>query len=370
LIARALRSRWSLWGALALASAVAHGAPAQPTEAVDLTEPVDLAEPVDEAPRMADPAARLPAGGSASEHWEWTVRLDSGHWIVGRLVVTNFGPGERNAVVLGHVITPGGRSVLFKNGRLEDYWKLSEDRRSLDVGSSHLSLGAAETRLRIDKDRARIDLRFEPQALPQPPADALPSGIGLEVLALAAPVHGTLQLESMPEPLAVRGHASLVHTWMTAEEGERVHRRLDFHALGDPALYILDWTEPGGRRSNWLLARIGEGEPIAFSGFEARLEGELPDIERPGYWVPAGIEWSGACVEGFAALSRTLRENDPLVFLPQPLRWLVGLRVRPHRVWATSGFGVTLRACSGRSPIELMGTGIAALTFMDPLTRP
>ena len=48
------------------------------------------------------------------------------------------------------------------------------------------------------------------------------------------------------------------------------------------------------------------------------------------------------------------------------MRWLVGLRIKPHRVWATSGFEVTLRPCSNRPSIQMLGTGITTLTFMRP----
>lgn len=340
--------------AVALAAALASTATAEPSSSL----------------RVADPAARLPEGGAASEHWEVTVRLDSGHWILARFIVTHFGPGDRNAAVLGHVVKPDGGEVLFSNARFRRYWNLSEDRRTLDVGTSHLDLHDPLYRLWIDKDKARIDLRFAPDALPLPGTGALPEGYHLEVLALAAPIRGTLQLRDMPEPLAVSGHISVVHTWMNEDESQLTRRRIEFHSLADDALYVLDLTARGGKRWNWLLARAAGGEPVASAGFEASLEASLPGVERLNYWVPAGIHWFGACVEGFASLSRPLLQSDPLELLPQPIRWLVGLRIKPHRVWATSGFDVTLRGCSDRPPLQMLGTGITALTFTHPVGSP
>ncbi|MED5262008.1 MAG: hypothetical protein VX574_06395 [Myxococcota bacterium] len=327
--------------------------------------PSTAAEPA-EPTALADPSARLPGGSAASEHWEITVRLDSGHWIMVRFIVTDFGPGDRNAVVLGHVVEPDGQDVLFSNGRFRPYWKLSDDRRRLDIGTSHLDLHEPLYRLFIDKDKARIDLRFAPQSLPSPPAGTLPEGYNLEVLALGARVTGTLQMPGMTEAQSATGHISMIHTWMSDDESELAPHRIEFHALADDALYVLDLANGEGRRWNWLLARNSDSNPRSLAGFETSLAGSLSGLSRPEYFVPAGIHWFGTCLDAFAALSRPLLQNDPLEALPQPMRWLVGLRIKPHRVWATSGFEVTLRACSNRPPIQMLGTGITTLTFMRP----
>ena len=335
---------------LALAMTLAHAVAAEPAEPTAL----------------ADPSARLPDGSAASEHWEITVRLDSGHWIMVRFIVTDFGPGDRNAVVLGHVVEPNGQDVLFSNGRLRPYWELSTDRRRLDVGTSHLDLHEPLYRLFIDKDKARIDLHFAPQSLPSPAAGTLPEGYNLEVLALGARVTGTLQMPGMPEAEAATGHISMIHTWMSEDESEVAPHRIEFHALADDALYVLDLSNAEGRRWNWLLAQESGSAPRSLAGFQTALAGSLDGLSRPEYSVPAGIRWFGECLDAFAALSRPLLQNDPLQALPQPMRWLVGLRIKPHRVWATSGFEVTLRACSDRPSIQMLGTGITTLTFMRP----
>ena len=335
---------------LALAVPLAHPAAADPSEPLAL----------------ADPSARLPSGNSASEHWEITVQLDSGHWIMVRFIVTDFGPGDRNAVVLGHVVKPDGQDVLFSNGRFRPYWELSTDRRRLDVGTSHLDLHEPAYRLFIDKDKARIDLRFTPQPLPSPIPGTLPKGYNLEVLALGARVTGTLQMPGMPEAQSATGRISMVHTWMSDDESQLAPHRIEFHALADDALYVLDLSDPEGRRWNWLLAQSPGSAPRSLAGFETRLDGSLNGLSRPEYFVPAGIHWFGTCLDAFAALSRPLLQNDPLEALPQPIRWLVGLSIKPHRVWATSGFEVTLRACSDRPRLQMLGTGITTLTFMRP----
>ena len=99
------------------------------------------------------------------------------------------------------------------------------------------------------------------------------------------------------------------------------------------------------------------------------LEGQLGGLERQGYRVPTRMTWSGDCVEGQIELARPLLENDPLGVLPYPMRWLASLRMKPHRVWAESPFDVTLSRCSDRSPLAIQGTGLTALTFLDPRER-
>lgn len=316
-----------------------------------------------------DPAARLPQGGGAAEHWDLTVRLDSGHWIVARFIITAIGPGDQNALVLGHVLAPGGNTIRFKNGRRQARWTLSEDRLALDVGTSHLWLRDPLYRLWIDKDAVRIDLRFAAESLPQPPADFLPAGYELDVLAMASPVTGTLELPGMKQPLAVRGRASLRHTVMARDERELVTRRIEFQNLELPALYGVNLTRPDGTRSHWLAVSKGPGESFGLGRFKVGLEGQLAGLERQGYRVPTRMVWSGDCVEGQIELARPLLENDPLSVLPYPIRWLASLRMKPHRVWAESPFDVTLSRCSDRSPVVIQGTGLTALTFLDTRER-
>ena len=331
----------------------------QSAEVEKLGAPTDAMRP--------NPAARLPKGDGASEHWDLTVRLESGHWLVARFIITGIGPGDRNALVIGHVIKPDGSTIRFKNGRKQDRWTLAADGRALDVGTSHLTLRDPAYRIFIDKDAARIDLRFPGEAVPQPPGDLFPDGYGLQILALAAVVEGSLELPGMAIPLAVSGRAALTHTFMDRDEGDLVARRIDFYNVAEPALYAVDWTRPNGERGQWLAALPQPGEGFATSQFEVHLEGRLTSVQREGYPVPSGIRLSGACAEGQIDLAKRLLESDPLGILPQPLRWFAGLRMKPHRVWADGPFGVTLRDCSNHPPVAIRGTGITALTFLNRL---
>ena len=87
-----------------------------------------------------DPRTDLPGGSAASEYWDLAAHFVSGHRAYARFLITNEGPGERNGVAIGHVITPEGVAVEFRNGRLEDRWTLGERGRRLDIGSSLLDM--------------------------------------------------------------------------------------------------------------------------------------------------------------------------------------------------------------------------------------
>src|SRR5262245_10834961 len=85
-----------------------------------------------------NPAARLLSGDSASEHWEFTARFDSGHLLFVEFLITNIGLGERNAAAVWHLVTPEGKTHRTTNGRREGNWTLSADHLRMEIGSSML----------------------------------------------------------------------------------------------------------------------------------------------------------------------------------------------------------------------------------------
>ena len=50
----------------------------------------------------------LPDGDCAGVYWDLTAAFSSGDRIYARVLVTRAGPGERNAVAMGHWIDPAG----------------------------------------------------------------------------------------------------------------------------------------------------------------------------------------------------------------------------------------------------------------------
>jgi hypothetical protein len=320
-----------------------------------------------------DPAARLSRASDASEHWDVMARFDSGHRFVARFLITNEGPGEHTAVAVGHVVFPDGRVVEMRNGRRRHRWEIDEPRLRLDIGSSLLDLHGPVRTLVYDNDRRGIEIRlaFESSGLSSAGPAAAAGGYRVDVLDLCARVTGTLWTRDMPAPLAVQGHASLVHTWMEQSEPALVLHRLDFASL-DPTqpVWFHDRTSPEGVHSARLIVARPDGIVHQFEALEASREpGGSADAD-PEYPIPARLRLRSSELEGSIALERSWLQRDPLGDLPQPFRFLLSFRTRPRRVWADSIFELKLQAGSGRSPLQARGTGIAAVTYLNPLPSP
>jgi hypothetical protein len=313
-----------------------------------------------------DPAARLPAGDSGWEYWDLLFRLDTGHVVAMRFLVTNRGPGDQNGVAIGQVIRPDGSVLSFDNGRRKQRWTLDEDRLRLDIGSSHLDLRAPAHRLEIDKKAVKLDLRYAPQGWAAAPAGLTPDGYYLDVIDAAAPVEGSLWVEGMQRAVSVNGRVGVTHTWGREPEASQVLRRLDFFSLGnDEAMLLIDLTRPTGRRTRWLSSRGGAEEFFEASNFELSLEGSLADRDNSSYWMPAGLRARGASLQGDVSFARTLTEMNPLATLPAPIRLLMSLGGRPHRVWVQADYDLSLGAAPGTP--HRQGTGLAVVTFQSKL---
>jgi hypothetical protein len=327
---------------------------------------------VDGAGGVAGPAARLPAGGSAWEYWEITALLDSGHRIACRFLVTNAGPGDRNGVAIGRVIAPDGRVKEFRNGRRRDRWTLSDDRLRLDVGSSHLDLHGPVQRLWIDKRLVKIDLRYTAAGEMFSPAGVAPPDYHLDVVAVSAPIEGSLWLEGMDAPLRVQGRAAVTHTWSKRPEVDLMLRRIEFFGLRDEdALYLIDLTTPAGSRSRWLGQARGSDLRFATSEFDLHLDGAAADRDNAPYWVPGSLVLEGEQIGGRIRIERTLVEAHPLSALPGPIRFLLSLSMRPWRVWMESPFEVALPPDPERGRGgPLRGSGLVTVSFLDEVGRP
>src|SRR5918992_5551338 len=111
------------------------------------------------AEERGNPAAHLLPGDSASEHWEFTARFDSGHLLFVEFLITNIGLGERNAAAAWHLVAPEGKTRRTTNGRSEGKWTLSTDRLRMEIGASVLDLHAPAYQLQVNKKSMRINLR-------------------------------------------------------------------------------------------------------------------------------------------------------------------------------------------------------------------
>lgn len=320
-----------------------------------------------------NPAAHLLPGAFASEHWEFTAQLDSGHLLFSEFLITNIGPGDRNAAASGHVVAPDGHTSRFANARRESHWHLSSDRLRIEVGASVLDLHDPAYQIQVNKRNVRVNLRFRPDG-PAVWSEAFsPPGYTLDLLAAAVPVEGTLWVKGMTEPVTVHGTLAATHSWMNEAGSSLVLRRIEFFALQENfPLYSVDLTTPKGNRIQWMVVKQ-QGKRVDEScAFELSLGGQVRESRDPGYEVPGAFHVTSAELEGQVQLERVLVRDDPLADLPQPLHFLVtlALDLRPRRVWALSPFEVLSSidpSPAGHGSLRVRGTGVTAVTFLNPM---
>lgn len=317
---------------------------------------------------LPEPGARLPGGSAASEYWDLAAHFTSGHRLVARFLITNEGPGKRNGVAIGHVITPDGAAVEFRNGRLEDRWTLSEEGRRIDIGSSLLDLSTSTRKLQITKKRKGVRLLLDWAAdasaahLPRPEASAYQ----LDLLNLGTPVAGSLWVRGMDAEIAVEGRIALTHTWIEGKEAKLAARRIDVVTLdGDRSFFLTDLTSPDGGR--WQCVALAE-RPGGVAVSHTRAPAALGAASSVGdYPIPSSIPVALPGSAGSVTLGGPILQLDPLDALPLAVRMVYSFRARPQRIWVDARVELAPeRAVAGDAP-PLGGAGIAAVTFLDSL---
>jgi len=328
--------------ALWLLAGVAHAA-AEP--------PPDAAEP----PR-GDPAARLLPFEKASDVWDLTVRTDDGHWIVARATISNLGPGDGTGAVVGHVIDPDGVTHEFHKVRRPGAWTLSRDRRRLDLDAILFDQSGTETRLYVGKKRVHMDLRLGLAGEPVWSEAVDPRDGGFDLLALAVPVAGTLELEGQAER-SVTGRAFLTHRWMPVLEAEAVERRIELFAFdAGVGVYFVERTAPSGETARWLVAgrdgRVWHEREAVETRYSMRAEGGSLSLASPG-------------LSGSATLEGVLLRDEPLQRVPRVARWWYGRVMRPRFVWSAAPFEFHLQDPEGRQ-LRIAGRGLVDVARFDP----
>jgi hypothetical protein len=318
-----------------------------------------------------NPAAHVLPGEFASEHWDFTARFDSGHLLFVEYVVTNIGLGDRNAAVFGHIVPPGGTPRRFSSGRTEKYWALSPDRLRMEIGASLLDLHAPNYKIRVAKRSVRLELRMTPDVRPLWSPTLAPPGYALDLLALAAPIEGTIWLKGMTEPLPVRGTVTATHSWTNAAGSSLVLRRVEVFSLQEKnPVYGIDVTAPDGARKRWIVVKRPDQTAYMSEHFDLSFSGELKGERDRGYAVPNLLRLKNAELEGQVRLESRILQANPFIDLPRPFRYLVSLALdlRPQRVWAQSQFEMTWQTASGTESMRKRGDGITAVTFLNPLS--
>jgi len=296
-----------------------------------------------------DAAARMSTADSASEYWDLTALFDTGHRVIGRVLITNEGPGNHSAVAVGHVVLPDGQAVKFRNGRRRARWNLDEKRSRIDIGSSLLDLQSPTRIFEYDNEKRGLKIRFTIEAD--------------ETIRRA----GAAGPGGYP-PVALSGRAALTHTWMDESEARLALRRFDFVSLEEGAAVLFyDLTTSGGKRLSWLAIEKAGQILYESEDLEVSLRGVLPQWSEPRYPLPAVLQLHNSELDGRIELGRILVQHEPLEDLPQPLRFLLS---RPKRVWTNSPFEVKVNSGSDRSYLRVRGTGIASVTYLNPLPSP
>lgn len=316
-----------------------------------------------------DPAARLPEGDSAREYWDVVALLDSGHHFYARFLITNDGPGERNAIAMGDLVDPDGRAAPFENGRRKGRWTLGKDGRSLRIGSSRLDLSGPAARVEIDNDKRGFEviLRFEPDTTSAAVFDI--DGYHMDLLQLASKVTGHVQHAEMQEPLTVTGRATLSHTWTSRPEKDVVTARIDVSSLSPgPATFLSFWLPPAAPTRAWMGVRDAGGSTHSVPARRAHIDFQRG--EKSEYPVPILLRFDGTGLRATASPGGTPLRRNPLDPLPSAIRMLYSFGARPMRAWVDSSVKVEAEASGDTKPTHWEASGVTTLNFENVFPRP
>jgi hypothetical protein len=320
-----------------------------------------------------DPASRIPDRNTVTEYWDLYARFDSGGHLFGRFVITNEGPGERSAAAIGHLVRADGKAIPFRNGRRQGRWKVSDDGRRIEIGSSVLDQSGPTHRFEFDssKQGMKVHLRFEPVGPVTWSDGAGPAGYRSDLLQMGAPVEGTAWVSGMERAEPVKGTMAVTHTWVDRSESDLALRRIEFLSLRDgTALYLSDLTTPSGERWRWLAIRH-QGEILYHSDhFDVEMGAPSPAVADPAYPHPELLRIHNTDLEATIQLGEAVLRHDLFEALPLPFRLLLSFKMRPHRLWIDSSFEVKLRAGPTHPHLDLRGSGITSVTFLNPLPSP
>jgi hypothetical protein len=320
------------------------------------------------APERGDPVSRITDGPAASEYWDFVASFESRERLFARFMITNEFPGDAVGVAVGHFVAADGTVRPFRNARLSGSWERDPAGRWMQVGGSRLDLRGPELKIDVDKQKRgiQIHLRMRPDA--QTSAGPQVPDTSVDVLALSAPIEGTIWFSGMPEPLSVRGRAGITHTWMDPRESERTLRRIDFFGRdGALALYLGEALAPDGRRAQ-VLSIERDGKRILNVTEITISHGDDKSTELgAGYPIARQLVLTAKGISGVIHLDRVLVRHEPLQDLPLPFRFLLSSAAHPQRVWMESRFEVRIEQGPSSTTLQAQGTGITSVAFTNPL---
>jgi hypothetical protein len=316
----------------------------------------------------AEPTAGSPArgvdGAAASEIWTLVGRFAPGYDVVAEIAITNLGPGEDSAAVIGHVVDPEGRVHPFRKAKREGHWDLSPDGLRIEVGPIAFDQHPPDGRLQVDRDTLRLDIRFAPLGRVRAPESLMGPDRGLEITRMSSAATARLKTPEMEQELALEGHVGVTHRWAEGQAEQAGWRLELFDVDRGIGLFLTGPAEPDAPLRGWLVAER-PGEPLRqTSDFEAVITWQDdPDADEK---LPAQIDLEGPQLTGRVRLERPMLRYDPFGELPAPVRWLLALELRMRSAWDAASFELTWKEGGTAGPLRLSGRAVVGVTQLEP----
>jgi len=306
---------------------------------------------------------------SAGEYWDVRARLQGGAYFFARFWVTNEGPGSHTGIAMGSFLDADGTRSDFRYGRERSEWTLAGAGRYLEIASAVLDLRPPVGRVELDTNRQgiKIYLRFPIEDAPRVPCARRDEAGGFDLLALAAPIDGVAWTKDMAAPLAASGTIDVTHGWSTRSEIDNVHRRIEITARDDDvAVYASVLVAPTGERRTCTTVVRDDTVVYESRNAVARASTTALDDDDMPYPIPERIRLSDDHLQLTVEPQRRLLRINPLTIVPQPFRFLLGLRSRPMRSWSDGTWHLRLTRAIGNAPLDLSGHTVTAVSYTNP----
>jgi hypothetical protein len=271
---------------------------------------------------------------------------------------------------MGYFLSSDGTRTDFKYGRTADKWTRADGGRYLQIASAILDLREPDGRVEVDTEKygMKVFLRFSMTPAAQPTCAHRGEADGFDVLRLGEEVHGLAWVEGMTTPLSAKGTVDITHGWSTRSEIDYLRRRIEVSGSnGEFSFYAASVESPTGERRDCVAIRRS-GATILQADAAATTSGTTAlDGAEAAYPVPAALSFRGAELQLDVTPQRQLLRVNPLDIVPQPFRALLALRSSPRRVWTEASWRLKVAAAPGRPSIDASGSGLAALSFTNPV---
>lgn len=208
-----------------------------------------------------------------SETYSWMADLDDGTYVLAQMLVTNIGPGDRNAACRYIVASSSGST---SDGKSYDEGEWSKILNGFRVGKCRLSADANGARMHIEVNDATIDLTTStPFVARRPPSGQVqvPSGrYGVEVLATHHDVTVALKLDGKPR--SAKGRGFINHSRATALPGKVARRWVRFRAVrGDEPWVVHARLPADGSAATGFTITDDETKTVSFARVGSRGTG-------------------------------------------------------------------------------------------------